>query len=99
MPVPMITAHARRIGAELAGVGERVGRGREAELRDPVDAARLLRPEVRRRVEVADLAAEAHRQRRRVEALRSSRAVDRPATSVDQNVSRSFPAGVFTPSR
>ena len=76
--MPTITAHAAGIGAELAGVGERVGGGGEAELRDAVDAARLLRPEVRGRVEVADLAAERARAGRTGRSARSSAAVDRP---------------------
>ena len=59
----------RRIRAGIAGVGERVGRGREAELRDAIDAARFLRTEIRSRVEVGDLTADTHRQERRVEAL------------------------------
>ena len=33
----------RRVGVRVAGVGERVGRGRDTELRHPVDAPRFLR--------------------------------------------------------
>ena len=43
MPVPTITAQRAGSQPVIAGVGERVGRGREAELGDAVDAARFLR--------------------------------------------------------
>ena len=59
----MTTAQRAGSAFDVARVGERVGRGREAELGDPVEAARFLRPEVRGRVEVVHLAAELHRQR------------------------------------
>ena len=87
MPVPTITAHSARVGPELAGVGERVGGGGEAELRHAVDAADLLRAEVRRRVEFVHLAREAHRELGRVEPLdglgRATAGADRVPERVD----------------
>ena len=60
---------AAGVGAELAGVAERVGRGAEAELREAVDAAHLLGTEVRLRVVLEDLAGELDGKLGRVEAL------------------------------
>ena len=88
---------ARRIGAGVAGVGERVGRGRDTELRHAVDAARLLRPEIRRSGRSRALRSRSAPGAATGRSAGSSPAVERPLSSRDQNVSRSVPAGVFTP--
>ena len=85
-----------RIGTGVAGVGEHVGCGRDPELRHTVEPACFLGAEIRRRVEVEHFAADPDGHRRRVVTPDRARG-GASAHSRDQNVSRSVPAGVFTP--
>ena len=95
---PTTTAHRGRVGAGIAGVGERVDGGREAQLRAAVDPTALLRPEVRRPgrsrgSRSANRTASARRRR----SVGSGAAAERPASIVAQLAASPAPAGVCSP--